>query len=66
MVLGNASLILKQTQWNLESYTLLSVQILYCGNVAYADDIANIINKKFPHTVSEVLQTVLHTVQQWC
>jgi hypothetical protein len=33
--------------------------------VGYADDIANLINGKFPHTVSEVLQTALHTVQQW-
>jgi hypothetical protein len=34
--------------------------------VGYADDIAILINRKFPHTVSEVLQTALHTVQQWC
>jgi hypothetical protein len=34
--------------------------------VGYADDIAILINGKFPHTVSEVLQTALHTVQQWC
>jgi hypothetical protein len=32
----------------------------------YADDIAILINGKFPRTVSEVLQTALHTVQQWC
>jgi hypothetical protein len=32
--------------------------------VGYADDIA--ISGKFPQTVSEVLQTALHTVQQWC
>jgi retron-type reverse transcriptase len=30
--------------------------------VGYADDIAILINGKFPQTVSEVLQTV----QQWC
>jgi hypothetical protein len=34
--------------------------------VGYADDIAILINRKFPHTVSEVLQTALYTVQQWC
>jgi hypothetical protein len=34
--------------------------------VGYADDIAILINEKFPQTVSEVLQTALHTVQQWC
>jgi hypothetical protein len=34
--------------------------------VRYADDSAILINGKFPHTVSEVLQTALHTVQQWC
>jgi hypothetical protein len=34
--------------------------------VGYADDIAILIIGKFPHTVSEVLQTALHTVQQWC
>jgi hypothetical protein len=34
--------------------------------VRYTDDIAILINKKFPHTVSEVLQTTLYSVQQWC
>jgi hypothetical protein len=34
--------------------------------VACADDIAIIINWKFLQTVSEVLQTALFTVQQWC
>jgi hypothetical protein len=34
--------------------------------VGYADDIAIVINRKFPHTVSEVLQTALYSVQQWC
>jgi hypothetical protein len=34
--------------------------------VGYADDIAILINGKFPHTLSEVLQTALCTVQQWC
>jgi hypothetical protein len=29
-------------------------------------DIAILINGKFLHTVSEVLQTALHAVQQWC
>jgi hypothetical protein len=32
----------------------------------YADEIAILTNGKFPQTVSEVLQTVLCTVQQWC
>jgi hypothetical protein len=34
--------------------------------VGYADDMAILINEKFPQTVSEVLQTVLCTAQQWC
>jgi hypothetical protein len=34
--------------------------------VGYADGIAILINGKFPQTVSEVLQTALRTVQQWC
>jgi hypothetical protein len=34
--------------------------------VGYVPDIAILINGKFPHTVSEVLQTALGTVQQWC
>jgi hypothetical protein len=34
--------------------------------VGYTDYIAILINGKFPHTVSEILQTILHTVQQWC
>jgi hypothetical protein len=34
--------------------------------VRYADDIAILINGKFPQTVSEVLQMALCTVQQWC
>jgi hypothetical protein len=33
--------------------------------VGYADDIAILINGKFPQIVSEVLQTALCTVQQW-
>jgi hypothetical protein len=32
----------------------------------YADDIAILINGKFPQTVSEVLQTALCIVQHWC
>jgi hypothetical protein len=49
------------------------VDDLFCGlndrgyyTVGYADDIAILINGKFPQTLSEVLQTDLHTVQQWC
>jgi hypothetical protein len=34
--------------------------------VGYADDIAIIITGKFPHTIPEVLQTSLCTVQWWC
>jgi hypothetical protein len=33
--------------------------------VGYADDIAILINGKFPQTVSKVLQIALGTVQQW-
>jgi hypothetical protein len=34
--------------------------------VGYADDIAILINGKFPRNVSEILQTALCIVQQWC
>jgi hypothetical protein len=34
--------------------------------VGYADNISILINRKFPHTVSEVLKTALYSVQQWC
>jgi hypothetical protein len=34
--------------------------------VGYADDIAILINGKFPLTVSGVLQKALHRVRQWC
>ena len=34
--------------------------------VGYAADIAILINGKLPYTMSEVLQTALHTLQQWC
>jgi hypothetical protein len=33
--------------------------------VGYADNIAILINGKFPYIVPEFLQTALHTVQQW-
>jgi hypothetical protein len=34
--------------------------------VGYADNIAILLNGKFLHTVSEVLQRALYIVQQWC
>jgi hypothetical protein len=34
--------------------------------VAYADEIAVLISGKFPPAVSEVSQTALCTIQQWC
>jgi hypothetical protein len=34
--------------------------------VGYTDDTAILINRKFPQTVSEVLQTALCIVHQWC
>jgi hypothetical protein len=37
----------------------------YC-TLGYADDIANLICRKFPNTVSELLQEDLSMVQQWC
>jgi hypothetical protein len=36
------------------------------NTAGYADDTARLINGKFLQTVSEVLQTALCTVQQWC
>jgi hypothetical protein len=44
----------------------LGAQRRWYYTVAYADDVAILINGKFPHTVSEILQTFLCTVQQWC
>jgi hypothetical protein len=38
----------------------------YYYTVGYADDTAILINGKFAHTVSEVLQTALGIKQQWC
>jgi hypothetical protein len=32
----------------------------------YTDDTAILIKEKFPSTVSEVLQTILGLIQQWC
>jgi len=32
----------------------------------YADDIAILIRRKFPNTISELLQEALNTVQLWC
>jgi hypothetical protein len=59
--------VLSPLLWN------LVVDDLLCGLnkndyciVGYVDDIAILINGKFPQTVSEVLQTALYTVQQWC
>jgi hypothetical protein len=37
-----------------------------CYTVRYADDITILINGKFLQTVSEVLQTALCAVQEWC
>jgi hypothetical protein len=34
--------------------------------IGYADDLAILINGKFPQTVSEVLHTALGLVQHWC
>jgi hypothetical protein len=34
--------------------------------MGYAGDIAILINKKFPLTVSELVQTILVKAQQWC
>jgi hypothetical protein len=34
--------------------------------VGYADGMAILINGKFPQTMSEVVQTALGIVQQWC
>jgi hypothetical protein len=42
----------------------LNDKLLY--TVEYADDTAILINRKLLQTLSEVLQTALCTVQQWC
>jgi hypothetical protein len=52
------SLVVDDLLWGLDNNGYYTVE--------YADDIAILINRKFPHTVSEVLQRALGTVQQWC
>jgi hypothetical protein len=42
------------------------LNILGYYTVGYADDITILINGKFPHTLSEVLQIYLYIFQQWC
>jgi hypothetical protein len=37
-----------------------------CYTLGYADDIAILIRRKFPNTVSELPQEALSMVQQWC
>jgi hypothetical protein len=50
------SLVVDDLLWGLNSnYT-----------VGYADNIAILINGKFPQTVSDIVQTTMCTVQQWC
>jgi hypothetical protein len=44
--------------WELNSHSYYTV--------GYADDIEILINGKFLQSVSEVLQTTLCTIQQWC
>jgi hypothetical protein len=52
------SLVVDDLLWGLNSNNYYAIR--------YADDIAVLINKKSLQTVSEVLQTALCTVQQWC
>jgi hypothetical protein len=40
--------------------------LCWTAEIGYADDIAILINGKFLHTASEVLQIALCTVQKWC
>jgi hypothetical protein len=51
------SLVVDELLWELNSNGYYTV--------GYADDIAILINGKFPYTGSEVLQTALCTVQKW-
>jgi hypothetical protein len=51
------SLVVDDLSWELHSNGYYTVGY---------DDIAILINGKFPYTVSEVLQTALCTVQKWC
>jgi hypothetical protein len=52
------SLVVEDPLWGLNSNGYYTA--------GYADDIAILINGKFLQTVSEVLQTALWAVQQWC
>jgi hypothetical protein len=57
--------VLSPLLWSLVVYDFLwGLNSNGCYTVGYADDIAIRINGKFPHTVSEVLQTALCTVQK--
>jgi hypothetical protein len=37
-----------------------------CNRLGYADDIAILVNRKFPNTISGLFQEALNIVQQWC
>jgi hypothetical protein len=52
------SLVMDNLHWGLNNNGYYTIR--------YADDIAILINGKFPQTVSEVLQTALCTLQRWC
>jgi hypothetical protein len=59
--------VLSSLLWSLVVDDLLwEINDSVCYTVGYANAVAILINEKFLHTVSEVFQTTLCTVQKWC
>jgi hypothetical protein len=59
--------ILSPLLWSLIVYKLITgLKGSGCYTIGYAEDIAILISRRFPSTISELLQKALGTVQQWC
>lgn len=59
--------ILSPLLWSLIVYKLITgLMGSGCYTMGYADDIAILISRKFPSTISELLQEALGMVQQRC
>jgi hypothetical protein len=58
--------VLSPLLWNLVMNDFWGLNKNGYYTVGYVDDIGILINGTFHQTVSEVLQTALCTVQQWC
>jgi hypothetical protein len=52
--------------WSLVVDELIGLNDNGYNTLGYADDIAILVSRKFPYTVSELLQKALSKMQQWC